>query len=85
MAAAMAAKGTVATPPSIERVLWRGADAKGFPAFWLARLAPNHYGLFWKLGSRWTLSTGTRDEILATVPDAQFAAAVDIAGRRDLR
>jgi len=67
---------------AIERVLWRGADAKGTPALWLARLETGRYGLLWKLGGRWTLSTGTRDEMLATIPDAHLSG-MEIAVRRD--
>jgi hypothetical protein len=69
--------------PEIERVLWRGIDAKGFPALWVARFAGKSYGLFWKLGARWTLTTGTRDDIVATIPDAHLEKAVDIILRRD--
>jgi hypothetical protein len=63
--------------PPVTRVLWRGADDKGFPALWLVELADNQLGLVCKLGRRWQLTTGTRDHVLATLPDTHFAAAVD--------
>lgn len=40
--------------PTIELVLWRGANGKGFPAFWLVRLAKKQYGLLAKVGKQWT-------------------------------
>lgn len=62
--------------PAGARVRWRGADEKGFPALWLVRLdgEPGH-GLLGKLGRRWSFTTGRRDDVLASVPDAQFEAA----------
>jgi hypothetical protein len=69
--------------PAFERVLWRGADAKNFPAWWLVRLGVGSYGLLGKLGPRWTWTVADRDNTLATVPDALFARAVEIAVARD--
>jgi hypothetical protein len=65
------------------RVLWRGVDAKGFTALWIAKIAKREYGLFWKLGKRWTWTTADRDNTLANVPDAQFEAAVAMTTKRD--
>lgn len=68
---------------AVERVLWRGADAKGFPAWWLVRIARGDYGLLGKLGPRWTWTRADRDNAIATVPDTLFAKAVEVAVPRD--
>lgn len=62
--------------PAGARVLWRGADEKGFPALWLVRLdGEAGHGLLGKLGRRWSFTAGRRDDVLASVPDALFEAA----------
>ena len=66
-----------------ERVLWRGADDKGFPAWWLVRVDAAMYGLLGKIGKRWSWLVDSRDAVLATVPDEHFEAAVEIALARD--
>ncbi|MBW2735955.1 MAG: hypothetical protein JRH20_26520, partial [Deltaproteobacteria bacterium] len=62
--------------PAFERVLWRGADDKGYPALWLVRLAGERHAFLGKLGRRWRLSEGSIDDMLALVPDEHFEAAV---------
>jgi hypothetical protein len=52
-------------------VLWVG----GKPLHWLVR-TDRRYGLLGKIGPRWRFVEGERDEVLATVPDAYFDAAV---------
>ena len=64
-----------------ERVLWRGADAKGFPAWWLVRVRAGVYGLLGKLGKCWTWFVDARDAVFATIPDEHFEAAIEIASR----
>ncbi len=61
----------------LDRVLWRGADAKGYPALWVVAFAGGDFGLVCKLGTRWKLVRGPRDEVVATIPDTHLAAAVD--------
>ncbi len=82
-AAWASAKGPLQAPPAIRRVLWRGADEKGHPALWVVRLAEGGHGILSKVGRRWAWTQGTRDEVLASVPDAQFAAAVETTTARD--
>lgn len=67
-----------------ERVLWRGTDAKGNAGRWFVRLGPGRYALLHKVGPRWTMVEGARDDVLANVPDAEFAAATTIAYPRDV-
>ena len=57
---------------AVERVLWRGADHTGNCGSWIARLAPERYVLFQKLANRWTFTEGSRDDVLATVPNEHF-------------
>jgi hypothetical protein len=83
LAAAISARGKVDTAPAIARVLWRGADAKGFPAWWLARLASGDYGVLGKFGTRWMWHVTTRDAAYATLPDEQLEAAAELAPARD--
>jgi len=83
LVAVVAAKGKLDKAPAIVRVLWRGADEKGFPALWLVRLEGEQlYGLFWKLGRRWSWAEGRRDDVLASVPNEHFeSAALTVAAR----
>jgi hypothetical protein len=69
---------------SCERVLWRGADARGNAGRWLARLASGRWVLVQKLGRRWEWIEGTRDHTLACVPDQDFPSAMRIALLRDI-
>lgn len=66
-----------------ERVLWRGADAKGNAGRWVARVATGHYALIQKVGKRWEWLEGARDDVLASVPDADFAEATALVVARD--
>lgn len=75
----------------LARTVWRGVvDDK--PMAWLSQLDPSGRGgrkkltdpndgwaLLVKLKTRWTVLEGTRDEVLASVPDSHFAAAVAAA------
>lgn len=83
-AAAVTAK-TKAPAPAFERVLWRGADAKGYPAWWLVRLEAGRYAMLGKFGRRWALQAADWDSALALVPDEHFEAAVTVACARDGR
>jgi hypothetical protein len=48
---------------------------KRVPPLVLARLESGRFGLWHKVGTRWAWSEGSRDEMLATVPDAFMEAA----------
>jgi hypothetical protein len=48
---------------------------KRVPPLVVARLQSGRYGLWHKVGTRWAWSEGSRDEVLATVPDAFMEAA----------
>jgi hypothetical protein len=41
------------------------------------------YGQLGKLGGRWAWHSDTRDAVIATIPDAHFETAVEIAMARD--
>jgi len=71
--------------PAFERVLWRGADAKGYPAWWLVRIDGERYGLLGKLGRRWQWSVADWDSVVAMIPDEHFEEAVEAACARDGR
>jgi len=67
------------TPSSpVAATLWRGHE-RGKVTHWLMRLESGDFALLAKLGSRWNLVEGTRDDVLATVGDAHFPAAVRAA------
>ena len=59
----------------IVRAIHRGAE-KGNVVLWLAELEGGQLGLLSKQGVRWAWNEGSRDEILATIPDAHFERAV---------
>ena len=59
----------------IVRAIHRAAE-KGTVVLWLAELEGGQLGLLSKQGVRWTWTEGSRDEILAMVPDAHFERAV---------
>jgi hypothetical protein len=64
-------------PVSVERVVWRGADATGKKAInFLAVLQGGDWGLVVKLGSRWAFIRGEREHVLASVPAQDFEEAV---------
>ena len=64
--------------PTFEDVVWRappGPTLARAPTFILG-LGPESFGLFAKLGHRYAWNFGTRDHVLATVPDVWMASAV---------
>lgn len=71
----------------VTRCLWRAAAgrARGGRAagaqvsHWLGELADGRLVLVLKLGARWEVVAGARDEVLAHVPDAHLAAATRAA------
>ncbi|MBX3229411.1 MAG: ankyrin repeat domain-containing protein [Labilithrix sp.] len=69
MVAAAARHAKTAAPLDVTRVLWRG------PNLFLGQLADGQHALVGRLGKSWTLLTGTRDEMLASIPDFAFEAA----------
>jgi hypothetical protein len=62
---------------ALESVRFRPAGSGRLPALILARLDGGGYGLWTKQGPRWQWLEGRRDDILASVPDSHFAAAVE--------
>jgi hypothetical protein len=66
-------KETLSAP--VATTLWRGHD-RGKVTHWLMRLESGELALLAKLGTRWKLIEGKRDDVLASVGDAHFAAAV---------
>jgi hypothetical protein len=68
----------------VRRVLWRAANEKGFAAAWLVRFDDGSYGLRHKVKTRFAWFRGSRDDVLASVPDASFDPAVRIALDRDV-
>jgi hypothetical protein len=67
----------------VDRVLWRGANEKGMPALWLVRFEGGGHGLRRKLGARYAWLKGSKDDVLASVPDIDFDRAVKTALVRD--
>lgn len=68
----------VGITPSFEEVVWRappGDRLERAPTF-ILRLGADSFGLFGKTGSRYEWHVGSRDDILATVPDVWMASAV---------
>jgi hypothetical protein len=61
-----------------ERLLWRG-HANDKVTHWLLRLTTGRFALHCKVGARWALIEGDRDDVLANVSGDQFAAAVKAA------
>lgn len=59
----------------IARAIHRGAE-QGKVVLWLAALEGGQLGLLAKEGRLWAWVEGGRDEILATIPDVHFEAAV---------
>lgn len=68
-----------ATTAAVDKAIWRGADAKGKANAWLMALKDERWALLIKLKSRWTISEGTPDDVLATVPADRFEEAVKAA------
>jgi hypothetical protein len=61
-------------PPTFD-VLWRGETPAGHPSGWLVRLGSDDYGLLINLKSRYRWAHGTREDVLAVVPDESFERA----------
>jgi hypothetical protein len=62
----------------VAATLWRGHDQRKV-THWLMRLDSGELALLRKVGSRWQLIEGARDDVLASVGDAHFASAVRAA------
>ncbi len=66
-------------PPPLGAVLFRSADDDGRVAYWIARLASGGYVSLGRAGAgaraTWSWVEGSRDDVLASVPDALFAEA----------
>ncbi len=77
-AAALVRHGKSTTSP-VARAIWRGADAKGKGNVWLFRLKDERWALLVKLKNRWTVTEGSADDVLATVPADRFEEAVKAA------
>jgi len=65
-----------ASAPDVEACLWRAATDRKVTHL-LGRLASGELVLTFKVGTRWRVFTGPRDEVLATIPDEHFERAVD--------
>ncbi len=59
---------------SVDDELERVVFAPG--GLWIARLTNGHFGLLYKAARRGRWVSGSRDDVLASVPDAMFAEAV---------
>ncbi|MFO0598080.1 MAG: hypothetical protein U0228_22450 [Myxococcaceae bacterium] len=55
---------------------WRGAE-KGKTALWLVELEGGRFALLWKLKGQWRFVEGAKEDVLASVPDAHMASAVE--------
>lgn len=68
----------VAQKPSapLEAAHWRGAE-KGKTTLWLVELKSGRFALLWKLKGQWRFVEGSKDDVLASVPDAHLQAAVE--------
>ena len=67
---------SVAVQLSEEKPVARDPFADDKPSHWLMRLTDGKYALFSKVGTRWALVEGKRDDVLANVGDRHFEAAV---------
>lgn len=70
----------------VEACVWRAAGAEKARqgrasgakiTHWIGRLDDGTYLLIWKVGARWQIATGDRDDILASVSDAEMESAVN--------
>jgi hypothetical protein len=77
------AAGSDLTNLGLRRVLWRAANDKGYAAAWLVHFDDGTYGLRHKVGSRFRWILGSRDDVVASVPDATFERAVALVLERD--
>lgn len=69
---------SLATSAPVTKVLWRGEEDKKI-RYILMRLEDDTLALLHKEKTRWRLVEGARDEVLATVTDKHFEAAVQAA------
>ena len=56
-------------------VLWRGLTGMK-TTHWIVRLADGSHGLIAKTRGRWTFAAGSRDDVVASLPEQQMEAAV---------
>ena len=61
------------------KVLWRRAPPKGKRVQLIGRFDDGEHAAHLKLGARWQVVRGTRDEVLASIPDALFDSALRAA------
>jgi hypothetical protein len=61
--------------PAIGSLLWRGADERGELGHVLVRTRDGGLAHLGKAARRWRWHTGSRDDVLATIPDAHFEEA----------
>jgi hypothetical protein len=73
-AISLAAKYNLKTKPTAES-LWRGSTGARLTHH-MVRLESQNYGLIAMVRGKWTFYEGTRDDILATVPDGLMESAV---------
>jgi hypothetical protein len=59
------------------RTLWRGST-DGRASHWVMERADGTFALLAKMGPRWVLTEGRRDDVLATVDDKQFEEAAQV-------
>ncbi len=75
------------TAARVTACIWRAASGKAREGraagakvtHWLGTLDDGSYLLIWKVGSRWQVSTGPREDVLATVPNEHMASALAAA------
>ena len=60
----------------VTETLWRGTTGLK-TTHWIVRLEGGDYAIVSKTRGRWVYSAGPRDDVIATVPDAQMQSAVD--------
>jgi hypothetical protein len=75
LVAMLAARKLAPTAP-VARVCFRPAGSGKLPALVLARLENERYGAWVKLKARWDWIEGERADVLASIPEAYFDAAV---------
>jgi hypothetical protein len=70
-----AQKQELTLPRPIAATLWRGTSGVK-TTHWLVRLTDDSFGLIAKTRGKWSWTPGSRDDVLATVPDAMMVDAV---------
>ena len=63
------------TPAAVAETLWRGMSGVK-TTHWLVRLADGTHGLIARTRGRWTFLHGSREDMIASVPDALMASVV---------